>query len=138
MAAAFKMYRIICTITGKALVSGSNHPNCRPAYAFGRGPEYWYERGSWTHRGGMFWKTEGTVRGHIQNLCHDWKCVSTVPIYPRYPGERHYHFQVVRDSLDWTRLEHLSVEQLHVTEYSTVRLAASDFMGVNANAEPVQ
>jgi hypothetical protein len=132
MPQAFKLYRIVCTITDKALVSGSNYPNSRPAYSFGHGPEFWYERGHWSASDGAFWKTEGTVRKHIQNLCHDWKVVFGEK-YRLQIGPYWYSDQwreIIPHSLDWSRLNNLVVEQFHITEYSTVKLAGRDFMGI--------
>jgi hypothetical protein len=135
MPQAFKLYRIVCTITDKALVSGSDCGNSRPAYAYGRGPSFWYERGHWSAKDGMFWKTETTVRKHLQNLCHDWER-KFGPTWGTCVGNSYNDtwMQVVPNSLDWSRLQHLVVEQFHITEYSTIKLAGADFMGINISA----
>jgi hypothetical protein len=125
-----KMYRIICTVTGKALVSGSNMPNSRPAYAYGAGEPIWFERGYWSESGGAFWKTEQTVKRHLQYLCHDWMTKSAPMRYPRYEGQMDHWQEVIRGSRDWSRLEHLKVETLLITNYSTIQVSASDFMGI--------
>lgn len=132
MPQAFKLYRIICTITDKALVSGSDCPHHHLAKVGGHGryKGAWYERGSWSSTGGAFWKTEWTVKKHLQNLCHDWTTKHSPEKYPRYLGETHYWREVIPGPPDWSRLNDLSVEELLITKYSTVRLAASDFMGI--------
>lgn len=127
MPAAFKLYRIICTITDKALVYGSDyshHHLAGPGFK-GRYKGVWYERGQWSQTGGSFWKTEWTVKRHLQNLCHDWE--------RKWGASGHYSdtwMAVIPGSLDWSRLKDLSVEELLVTKYSTIKLAAADFMGI--------
>jgi|SRR6185312_9634399 len=130
MPAAFKIYRIICTITDKALVYGSDYPNSRAAYSYGRGDPVWFERGSWSDKGGTFWKTDGAVKKHLQNLCHDWVSKHAPVQYPRYVGELNFWREMIPGTLDWSRLEHLTVEELLVTNYSMTRLNASNFMGI--------
>lgn len=125
----FKIYRIICTLTDKALVTGSNnapwfggrHPSGRPLR--------WHERGSWS-QGGAFWKTENSVRRHLQNLCHDWVQKSALTQYQRYEGERHYWTEAAPGPADWSRLQFLRVEQIYVSNYATTSLLAADFMGI--------
>src|SRR5690242_4315447 len=69
----FTIYRIICTITGKALVSGSDNPHshrCPPGFPNQSGQ--WYERGQWGRSSAQFWRTKDGVKKHLMNLCHDW------------------------------------------------------------------
>lgn len=122
----FKMYRIICTITDRALVSGSDHPN------WGRNgsPPQWYMRGSWAKSTGAFWKGEWTVKQHLQNLCHDWRSMHRPMSRPRYPGELYHWREPIPGFVDWSRLEHLRVDQFLVTDYSVTKWAASDFIGM--------
>lgn len=118
----FKMYRIVCTVTDKALVYGSN-------FATGCG-RHWYERGHWSHSDGAFWKKEYTVKRHLQNLCHDWCNKSAPSRWPQYEGQHEYWTEIIPWSLDWSRLQYLTVEEFRVTAYSTVKLQAADFMGI--------
>lgn len=123
MPAAFKMYRIICTITDKALVSGSDCPHHHLGSQW-RTPQ-WYMRGTWSKSSGAFWRGQDTVRKHIQNLCHD---------FDRQWGPSGHHNDTwlapIPNSLDWSRLKDLRVEQIYITDYSTTQILASDFMGV--------
>lgn len=122
MPQAFKMYRIICTINDRALVSGSDCPHHHLGSQW-RKPE-WFMRGIWAKSSGAFWRGEDTVRKHLQNLCHDWN----VENYG--PGYRDYRRVMIANSLDWSRLQHLRVEQIYVTDYTTTQLSAADFMGI--------
>lgn len=122
----FKMYRIICTLTDKTLVSGSNYPNCAP---IGHQRQWWL-RGQWSNTAGAFWKSENTVRKHLQNLCHDWMSKSAPSRWPRYANQRDYWMEAIPGAADWSRLAHLRVEQIHVTNHSAVILPAHDFMGI--------
>lgn len=111
----FKIYRVICTITGRALVSGSELPN-------NEGP--WYERGQWTQTG-VFWKTEATIKRHIWKLCHDWRM--------SFAGGAAWYFdgyKRVSEDPDWSRLDHLRVETTTVTDHTTSEVGAKDFMGI--------
>lgn len=126
MTQSFKIYRIICTLTDKALVSGTDMP-CFTRY--GR-PPHWHERGFWSASGGAFWKTEPAVRKHLQNLCHDWSRKWAPSRYPRYPGQQDTWTVATPGSADWSRLRFLRVEQIYVSNYATTLLSASDFMGV--------
>lgn len=121
---SFKLYRIIRTIDGKALVYGSDCPHGH------RGD--WYDRGHWSDTTGTFWKTEGTVKKHLQNLCHDWGNFSKpVPWRERWPGEEmHWRAVLPGTVVQWVRLNFLSVERILVTKYTTASFAASDFMGI--------
>src|SRR5258708_689338 len=108
MPQAFKMYRIVCTITDKALVSGSDCPHGHlvdPGFR-GRYKGEWYERGYWSRSDGAFWKTEWTVKKHLQNLCHDWERKSAPSRWPRYEGQHDDWCAVIPDSLDWSRLKY--------------------------------
>lgn len=122
---SFRIYQIVCIITDQALVYGSDCPHDHRGQ-FGRAGE-WYMRGHWSDTGGCFWKTENTVRKHLQNLCHDW-----TSHYENFPRYRHWR-QVVPNSLDWSRLEHLRVQQILVTNHSSVTISGADFMGINAS-----
>jgi len=129
MGRAFKIYRIVCTLTGKALISGSDHP----VWYGGRHPSgrplAWHQRGSWSDVG-AFWKTENSVRRHLLNLCHDWINQSAPSRYPRYENQRDYWTSPVPGPADLTRLQFLRVEQIYVTSHTTTTLSASDFMGI--------
>src|ERR1700761_2725845 len=118
----FKIYRIICTLTDKALVTGSDHA----VWAGRSRPMSWHERGTWSS-GGAFWKSEGSIRRHLQNLCHDWVNRRTPARFPRYEGQCDYWTQVVPGSADWSRLALLRVEQIYVSNHQTTTLFASDF-----------
>ena len=125
---AFKIYRIVCTITETALVSGSDLPHNhlqRP----GRRPQ-WYDRGQWSHSSGAFWKGEETVRKHIHNLCHDWERRWEKDAFGKW--DRTWCEPII-SSPCWERLQHLCVEQFLITDYSVIKLAASDFMGIAEN-----
>lgn len=119
MPQSFKLYRIICTINDRALVYGSDWPHGHLRSG------QWYDRGQWSLTSGSFWKTEAGVRNHLQNLCHDWR-------NRRSPDPDDYRSWMERTSTaaDWTRLDHLRVEQILVTKYSTVQIPAHDFMGI--------
>lgn len=129
MPQAFKMYRIICAITDKALVSGSDSAHAHlagPGFK-GRYKGAWYERGTWARGGGAFWKTEWTVKKHLQNLCHDWD--------RKWGPSGHYSdtwMEAIPGPPDWSRLNDLRVEQIYITDYTTTQLLASDFMGIPA------
>ena len=120
MPAAFKMYRIVCVLTDKALVSGSDLPHEHLTWR--RQPPQWHDRGWWSRTGGTFWKGEDTVRRHLQNLCRDWDRV--------WSPNRAITWTQPISGPDWTRLQHLRVEQFYVTDYSITKIAASDFMGI--------
>lgn len=129
MAGSFKLYRIVCTLTGKALVSGSDEPVwCGGRHPSGR-PLAWHNRGSWSQHG-AFWKTENAVRKHLRNLCHDWARRSAPSRYPRYEGERVHWREPITLAPDWSRLKHLRVEQIYVTSHTTTAFDAADFMGI--------
>lgn len=129
MPQAFKIYRIICTITDKALVSGSDCPHDHLGKP-GRPPQ-WYMRGTWAKTGGGMWRGEDTVRKHLQFLCHDWqRCWGPEKLNWRGHLDRDTWLEPIPNSLDWSRLSSLTVETLHITNYSTVTVSASDFMGV--------
>ncbi len=137
----FKIYRIICTLTDKGLVSGSDWPTRSHGYHPNLHPGKWHERGSWSATGGTFWKTEAAVRRHLQNLCHDWATRSRPSYYPRWPNERVYWHEVISGppcwgQPDWSRLQFLRVEQIYITNYATTSLLASDFMGIPAESGP--
>lgn len=123
----FKMYRIICTLSDKALVTGSNNG---PWGGWHHRAREWHERGTWSASGGAFWKSEGAVRKHLQNLCHDWINRHAPARYPRYSGESTWWTEVVPGSADWSRLAVLRVEQIYISNYATTTLLASDFMGI--------
>jgi hypothetical protein len=125
----FRIYRIICTLTDKALVGGSDHATW--AGPWNRPDQHaWHERGTWSASGGAFWKGEQAVRRHLQNLCHDWVNRNAPSRWPRYEGQRDYWTEVVPGSADWSRLAHLRVEQIYISNYATTTLLASDFMGI--------
>jgi hypothetical protein len=130
---SFKLYRIVCTLNGKALISNSDaatRPMGHPPYSrLG-----WHDRGFWSDTG-AFWKREASVRRHLQNLCHDWVRKSAPSRYqdPRFKHVQHDHWtEVVPGPADWSRLQHLRVEQIYVTSHTTTTLSASDFMGIPA------
>lgn len=126
----FKIYRIINTLTDKALVTGSNLPLWYGGvHPHGRALS-WHERGTWSSSGGAFWKSEQAVRKHLQNLCHDWATRSALSPWPRYEGQRDYWTVPLPGQADWSRLAHLRVEQIYVSDYATTTLLASDFMGI--------
>jgi hypothetical protein len=134
MGQAFKIYRIVCTLTGKAFVSGSanacwaNHPSRAP---------HWHERGSWSHTGAFF-KTENTIRRHLLNLCFNWSNRSNWDAY-KAGREKYFRTWTVRPTAvppDYSRLQYLRVEQIYVSDYATTTLLASDFMGIPAEASP--
>ncbi len=133
----FKIYRITCTLTDKSLVSGSSnavwfggqHPSGLPLQ--------WHQRGSWSSTGGAFWKTESTVRRHLQNLCHDWVLRTALARWPRYEGQREYWTEPLPGPADWTRLRVLRVEQIYISNYATTLLPAMDFMGIPEPADAV-
>lgn len=134
MTHSFKIYRIVCTLSGKALISGSNNaPWFGGLHPSGRQLR-WDKRGSWSAVG-AFWKTENSVRKHLRNLCYDWKNCSALSRYPRYEGQRE-HWTEACAGPDWSRLQHLRVEQVYVTNHTTTTLLASDFMGIPASADP--
>src|SRR6185312_6328707 len=94
----FKIYRIINALTDKALVSGSDHAlwgGQRPGRVL-----QWHERGTWALSGGSFWKTEASVRKHLQNLCHDWVNRNASARWPSYPGQCDWWPEVVPGSAD--------------------------------------
>lgn len=137
MPAAFRIYRIICLANDKAFVNGSNHPNWGHLPQWGRYPAgqtswMWWDRGSWARSGGTFYKTTQGIRGHLHNFCHDWRTMSE-PVdirWRRYEGECRYWYEPIPGAPDWSRLTMLSVEETHVTEYSTTKVSARDFMGI--------
>ncbi len=135
--ASFKLYRIICTINGKALISGSDNQTRSSDFRRLRpvlGP--WYDRGFWSDTG-AFWKREPTVRRHLQQLCHDWVNKSAPARYPRYEGQRDYWVERLPGPADWSRLQYLRVEQIYVTKHTTTTLDASDFMGIPRPADHI-
>lgn len=129
----FKIYRIVCLINDKSLIGGTDQPTEeRYRYWYGRkipiGKRKWYERGVWSLRSGAFWKTEAAVKLHLQNLCHDWR-------YKKIGEKDACGFQrtivaPIKGSLDWTRLQHFAVDKFIVTNYSTERISAPDFIGL--------
>lgn len=135
MPAAFKLHRIICTLNDMAYVSGSDNqhlypPEKYPAWA-GRPQQSWYQRASWSRTDGVLWKTETPVRRHLHNFCHDWQ----YHWRPSAPDQEYRSWKtVVPGSADWSRLQFLVVEQILVTNYSTIKLPAHDFMGIPEQA----
>ena|SRR6185437_13166537 len=121
------MYRIVCTITDKALVSGSDLPHDHRG-APGRAAE-WHDRGWWSKSSGTFWKGEDSVRRHIRNLCCDWQRRWAPALYPRWANE-YQTWTEAATAPDWSRLQHLRVEQFFVTDYTITKLSAADFMGM--------
>lgn len=122
----FFIYRIIHLPTGKALVSGSNHPRHFINWPHQK-PE-WYNRGSWT-RTGTFWRTEATVRIHLVNLCWDWKCFRE----RRSIGEawEYTHQEYIKVGLpDWSNLNDLSVETTQVNSYNVMETPAAEFINL--------
>lgn len=124
----FSIYRIICTITDAALVSGSDWPNYQRQY---HNKKTWYHRGSWT-RTGSFWRTEHTIKRHLWALSHDWETM----IERRFYGKDLEHDYVVTwheritDKPDWTRLDHLIVEETVVQAHTVSEHSGRDFMGI--------
>lgn len=143
MAKPITLHRIICTITGKALVAGSNFPHHHLSLDqfSDRYNGLWFERGQWTERGGCFWKNEEPVRAHLQNLCHDWR-IKASAFRPRasatalhwglWPASR--YTEVIPGSLDWSRLNFLMVELIHVVSRTSKTVIGSDFMGIEAKS----
>lgn len=119
----FKIYRIICTLTGKALIAGSDS-----------GPWHrdksraWHERGLWGSRG-CFWKTEATIKKHLLNLCDDWWLADV-----RSSSVWCEHRRTTKNP-DLSRLEHLKIEVTTITDYSISEIPARDFLGVLEPAE---
>ena len=123
---AFKMYRIVCTITEKALVSRSDMPNWHPPHQ-PYAPKVWYHRGDWSETAGSFWRGEDTVRRHLRNLCCDWDR-QWHPNWRTMPNRE--ATWLTPGPPDWSRLKHLRVEQFLVTSHTVTMLDASDFMGI--------
>lgn len=130
MSRPFKIYRIVCALTDKALVSGSDQPVWYGGQHPSGRPLPWHCRGSWSSVGGAFWKTENSVRKHLQNLCHDWMRKSRPHAYPRYPNQTVSWTEPTPGGADWSRLRFLRVEQIYISTYATTLLTASDFMGM--------
>lgn len=113
----FIINRIICTINGKALISGSDWPHRHLS------PPVWYNRGMWGIRSGSFWKTDYTIKNHLHKLCHDWRTCSD-------DEYRHWWHERISTEPDWSRLEHLMIEQTVVSQHSISEIDARDFMGL--------
>ncbi len=137
----FKIYRIICTINGKALVIGSDLPHHH------RTPPLWYSRGQWTVPG-VFWRTEAGIKKHLLQFCHDWKTV-------RVDGYEHYwtddngtirshwihaywYQERITETPDYTRLDHLCVEETTVNDHSVAEVNAKDFIGLQVAPEAIE
>ena len=121
----FKIYRIICTISGKALISGSDHPHNH------REPPVWHNRGLWGYRAGVFWRTESAVKNHLHQLCHDWER----GFGPDWPSDIYDSWlEHISEKPDWTRLDHLLIEETIVSQYNVSEINAKEFMGVMVDA----
>ena len=100
------LYRIIRKQDGKAFVSQSDHPH-----------------GSIWGSSGVFFKKPSTIKGHLHNLCFDWKWqyingrfqfwAPAIPIFP---------------DPDIGRLDNYIVEKLRIHARSTDRHDAADFI----------
>lgn len=132
----FRIHRIIRTVDGRALVSGSDLP-----HRHRRGGQ-WYHRGDWGNSG-AFWKTESAVKNHLRNFCYDWKRMFG-PDYARPTGRYYRDGSAEHDFSDtwmeaeggpyWGRLAGLRVEVTVINDHSVDEIDAAEFMGVEVTA----
>lgn len=116
----FNIYRVICTKTSKALLSGwADCPNTKYE---------WYERGGGCGWGpsGSFWRTEHGVNKQLYRLCCDWGWNWENGRFRDPVGPE----KVKIAGPYWDRLLLLNVEKTIISNYSVAEIPASDFMGI--------